>query len=378
MIMSKIGSYIQQPKGYKSFIPSPFPHQDLIHWDDDLHMLLSEADMSIGRLNIIDEVVPDVNFFIFMYVNKEATLSSQIEGTQATLIDLVKAKARLTDTEISTDVDEIQNYIAAMNYGMRRVKTLPLSLRLIKEIHGVLLYGVRGQHKSPGEFRTSQNWIGGPSINTATFVPPPYSEMKNALSELEKFMHDEKVKLPVLIKAALIHAQFETIHPFLDGNGRVGRLLITFYLFQQGILPRPLLYLSVFFKRYRQHYYDNLNSYRFDDGVERWVKFFLEGVKTVSDEAAGTARKIMKLREEHVRMVSGFGKNADTAMRLLNKLYAFPVVDARFVARATKLSSKRTVSELIGKFVNAGILYEMTGKKRNRRYIYRDYINQFI
>ncbi|MBI2443347.1 MAG: Fic family protein [Candidatus Levybacteria bacterium] len=375
--MSKIGSLLTQQTGYKAFIPLNFPSEDLITWNQDLILLLSQADQAIGRLNAIDQLIPDVDFFILMYVRKEASLSTQIEGTQATLLDVIKADAKLVDADMPSDVDEIQNYIKAMNYGMERLKTLPLSLRLIRELHEKLLAGVRGQHRNPGEFRKSQNWIGGPTIATATFVPPPPYEMNQALNELEKFIHESTSKLPLLIKAALIHAQFETIHPFLDGNGRTGRLLITFYLYKAGILPRPLLYISDFFHKNRRDYYDKLNSYRFDLGVEGWLMFFLEGIRTVSNQAVTKAKKITELREEDIKKVSTFGKNADSALILLNKMYALPVVDTKLVSIMTKISSKANVNDLIEKFVKAGILEEITGKQRNRRFIYRKYIEQF-
>jgi len=375
--MGKIGNYQRQPTGYKAFIPLSFPPKDLLKWDDDLILQLSRADRAIGKLNAIDQLVPDVDFFIFMYVKKEATLSSQIEGTQATLIDYVKAEAKLADKDVPSDVDEIRNYIDAMNYGMKGLNDLPLCWRLVREIHERLLHKVRGQHRAPGEFRKTQNWIGGRNIETAAFVPPPPHEMHKALNDLEKFFHDESSKLPPLIKAGIIHAQFETIHPFLDGNGRTGRLLITFYLYKEKVLSRPLLYISEYFKKYRQHYYDNLNGYRFDEGVERWLKYFLDGISVVSEEAVLTAQKITKLRENHIHMVSRFGRNAATALKLLNKLYTVPVVDSASMARITGISSKANVSALLCKFVDAGILFEVTGKERNRRFIYRDYLRQF-
>ena len=372
--MGKIGTYKQQPTGYKAFVPNPFPPKNLVQWDNDLLLLLSAADRAIGKLNAIDQLVPDVDFFIFMYFTKEAALSSQIEGTQATLLDYVKAEAKLADERAPSDVDEIKNYIDAMNYGMHRLETLPLSWRLVREMHEKLLKGVRGEHRTPGEFRRTQNWIGGPTIETAVFVPPPPHEMQRALSDLEKFIHDSAYKIPPLVKAGLIHAQFETVHPFLDGNGRTGRLLITFHLYKEGILMRPLLYLSQFFKQHRRDYYDKLNSFRFDAGVEAWLKFFLEGVRVVSGEAVTTAQNITKLREKHLHLVSDFGRNADTAIKLLNKFYQLPVVDTRLVMKLVHLASKANAIALIDKFVKAGILYEITGKKRNRRFIYRDYI----
>lgn len=375
--MGKIGLNQQQPAGYKAFIPAKFPPEHLIDWDDTLIMLLSKADRAIGSLNAIDQLVPDVNFFIYMYVTKEAALSSQIEGTQATFIDYIKAEAKLKDKDTPSDVDEIKNYITAMNHGIDRLKTFPLSWRLVREIHSVILKGVRGQHRNPGEFRTSQNWIGGPTIETAVFVPPPAHQMHEALSDLEKFLHDETTKLPPLIKAGIIHAQFETIHPFLDGNGRMGRLLITFYLYKEQILSCPLLYISEYFKKHRINYYDKLNGYRFNKGTEDWLKYFLEGVREVSDEAVITAQKITKLREEHIRRVSGMGRNSETALKLLNKLYSTPIVDSGIASKITGVSSKANILQLIEKFVKADILFEMTGKERNRKFIYRDYIRQF-
>jgi len=375
--MSKIGNFIQQPAGYKAFIPASFPPKDIINWDSHLIKLLSEADLAIGRLKEIELAVPDVDFFIFMYIKKEASLSSQIEGTQATIIDLLKSEAKLGD-EVASDVDEIKNYINAMNYGIHRLKELPLSLRLIREIHKKLLTGVRGQYKTPGEFRKTQNWIGGPSIETATFVPPPITEVLRAMSDLEKFIHNDTDNIPILAKAGLIHAQFETIHPFLDGNGRVGRLLITFYLVSKGLLKRPLLYLSDFFKKYRQLYYEKLNSYHQEsNGIELWLKFFFEAVKTVANEAADTALEIMKLRQNDIQTVAGFGRNAKTALILLDKLYSLPLVDWKMVAKITRLKSKSTINDLIDKFVKNRILDEITGKKKNRRFVYRQYLNKF-
>lgn len=376
--MSKIGEYKLQPSGIKTFIPNKFTGEKLINWDDDLIMLHSDADRALGKLSAIYQLVPDVSFFIFMFVRKEAALSSQIEGTQATLIDVVKAEAKIASPESPSDVDEIINYIAAMNYGMERLNTLPLSLRMLREFHQRILFGVRGKDKRPGEFRDRQNWVGGPTIQTATFVPPPPDKMLNSLYELEKFMGVKGIKLPPLIRAGLIHAQFETIHPFLDGNGRTGRLLITFYLHKEGYLAKPLLYISDFFKKNLTDYYNKLNSYRFDkDGVEQWLKFFLVGIKEVSEEAVITAQAITELRKKHTEIVRAFGRNADTALKLLEKLYSEPVVNAKIIAKITGLSSRSTVNELIKKFEAAGILVEINKKGRSKSYWYEDYFNLF-
>jgi Fic family protein len=374
--MSKVGNFIQQSAGYKAFVPDSFPPHDPVQWDNDLILLLSDANLAIGRLKEIELTVPDVDFFIFMYVRKEAALSSQIEGTQATIIDLLKVEAKIGD-EVPSDVDEIRNYIAAMNHGLKRLRKLPLSLRLIREIHAELLKGVRGENRSPGEFRKTQNWIGGASIASASFVPPPATEVLRTMGDVEKFIHSKADSLPALIKAALMHAQFETVHPFLDGNGRVGRLLISFYLISEGILTQPLLYLSDFFRKHRLEYYDKLNTYRADGGIEVWSKFFLDGIRTVATDAADVALEIMRLKERDTKKVAEFGRNAKTGFRLLEKLYSMPVVDYKSVSRITGLSSKSTVNQLIDKFTASRILHEQTGQKKNRRFVYREYLNKF-
>lgn len=376
--MSKIGSYKKQLGGYAAFVPAPFPPKKAVQWSDSLIALLSRADRAIGKLNAIDQLVPDIDFFIFMYVKKEAAFSSQIEGTQATLLDYVKAEAKLADDETPEDVAEIKNYIDAANRGIQRLKTEKLSWDILNDMHKRLLKGVRGQHKSPGIFRDRQNWIGGPTIETAVFVPPAPPELARALKDLGKFFHDGSGTLPPLAHAALLHAQFETVHPFLDGNGRIGRLLIALYLHQEKALSRPLLYISAYFKKNRVAYYDRLNEYRFSDGgVERWLRFFLEGVRIVADGAVETAQKITILRDEHIQTVSHFGRNASTALKLLNHLYSVPVIDGVAVRAITGIASKANAQALIRKFVIAGILHEMTGRKRDRRYVYRNYIRQF-
>lgn len=376
--MNKIGNYKLQPSGEKTFIPNKFPKEKIINWDDDLIMLHSDADRALGKLSAIGQLVPDVDFFIFMFVRKEAALSSQIEGTQATLMDVVKAEAHIQSPESPSDVNEVINYISAMDYGMLRLKTLPLSLRLIREIHQRILFGVRGKDKRPGEFRDRQNWVGGPTIETATFVPPAPSKMLDSLYDLEKFMSMKNIKLPPLIRAGLLHAQFETVHPFLDGNGRTGRLLITFYLHKEGYLSKPLLYISDFFKNNLANYYSNLNGYRFDDkGVEGWLKYFLVGVKIVAEEAVRTAQEITALRKKHTQMIASFGRNANTALKMLEKLYTEPIVNSKIVARITGLSSRSTVNELIKKFVAAGILFVISEKGRQKTYWYKDYFVLF-
>jgi Fic family protein len=371
------GKYINQLNGdlqYKAFIPNFLPFE--IKSDNELQSLLSKADLSLGRLDGIAETLPDVDFFILMYIRKEATLSSQVEGTQATFADVLKAEAKIKDLEIHKDADEILNYINAMNYGLKRLETLPLSLRLIKEIHKILLTGVRGEGKEPGEFRKSQNWIGGgPSIQRASFVPPPPKEIMPLLDNLEKFFYD-KSPMPILIKAGLIHAQFEMIHPFLDGNGRIGRLLITFYLCQQKVLNKPLLYLSDFFKKYRQEYYDRLNAFHEKDDIESWLKFFLEGINITSNEAVETSKKIIKLRDEDLKRILTLGRSVHKATLVFNHLFHTPLVTVKDVERITGLKNPNALM-LINKLTKLGILTETTGRKRNKVFAYEKYIKLF-
>src|SRR3989344_1448126 len=374
----RTGTFINQLEGisrYTAFIPNQLPFE--VNIDPELQTLLSRADIALGRLDGVADNLPKdiVDFFILMYVRKEATLSSQIEGTQATFVDVLKAEARIEDEETHKDVDEVINYISAMNYGLRRLQTMPLSLRIIREIHKTLLHGVRGEWKTPGEFRTSQNWIGGKNLQTAKFVPPPHAEVHALMANIEEYMHDDSL-VPMLIKIGQIHAQFETIHPFLDGNGRIGRLLITFYLCQQGVLRKQLLYLSDFFKEYRQDYYDRLNDFRRNDDIESWLKFFLEGVAQTSEKSVETARKIIKLRDSHLNKVAGLGKSSEKGMTLLNALYRTPIVRVKNVEKIVSLSNPNALS-LVDKFVKLGILQELTGQKRNRIFSYKDYVSLF-
>jgi Fic family protein len=373
----RTGKYLTQLQGdlqYQAFIPNFLPWT--INADPILDDLLSKANIALGRLDGIAETVPDIDFFIWMYVRKEATLSSQIEGTQATFAEVLKAEADVVDDpEKHSDVYEISNYIKAMDYGLERLKDFPISLRLLKEIHKTLLEGVRGEHKNPGEFRTSQNWIGGPTINTASFVPPPSSEVMSLLDNFEKYLHD-KSPMPILIKIGLLHLQFETIHPFLDGNGRLGRLLITFYLCQQRILQKPLLYLSEFFMKFRQEYYDRLRSVHTNDDVENWLKFFLEGIIATSDNAVDTARKIIKLREEDIRKVMKLGRSSINGMALLDFLYKQPFIKISQVESLVNIKNPNALA-LVNKFVAMGILKEITGKRKYKLFAYTNYFDLF-
>jgi Fic family protein len=372
----RTGKYITQLKGiaeYKAFIPNKVPFK--IEIDEELQSLLSKADLALGRLDGIAEILPDVDFFILMYVRKEATLSNQVEGTQATFADVLNAEIRVGDLEVHKDVDEILNYVKAMNYGLIRIKELPLSLRLIKEIHKILLDGVRGESKDPGEFRRSQNWVGGSSIERASFVPCPPQELMLALDNLEKFLYND-FRIPVLIKIGLLHSQFENIHPFLDGNGRVGRLLITFYLCQQKVLDKPLLYISEFFKKNRQEYYDRLNAVHEKDDIEGWLRFFLDGVAITANQAIATSKKIIKLREMDNKKILSLGRVAPNAILVFNSLFHTPTVTIRDVEKITGLKNPNAIS-LTNKMVGLGILKELTGRKRNKVFRYQDYVNLF-
>ena len=370
------GKYINQLKNelqYKAFVPNLLPLE--IRNDNELQSLLSRADLALGRLDGIAETLPDVDFFILMYIRKEATLSSQVEGTQATFADVLKAEAKVEDLEIHKDVDEVLNYVKAMNHGLERLKTFPLSLRLIKEIHKILLEGVRGEGREPGEFRKSQNWIGGPTIQRASFVPAPPQEIINLLDNFEKFLHNKSL-MPTLMKTGLIHAQFENIHPFLDGNGRIGRLLVTFYLCQQKVLDRPLLYLSNFFRKYRQEYYDRLNAFHEKDDIEGWLKFFFEGIAITASQAVDTSKKILKLRKEDFEKITALGRSAPRAVLVFDSLFHTPLTTIKDVERITGLKNPNALA-LVNRLVKLEILKEITGKKRNKIFSYQQYIKLF-
>jgi len=372
----RTGIYQNQLQGvlkYEAFVPNRLPFK--IKISDKLQSLLSRADLALGRLDGMADTLPDLDFFILMYVRKEATISSQIEGTQATFVDVLKKEAKFEDSEVHKDVNEILNYITAMNYGLTRLTEFPLSLRLIKEIHQKLLANVRGQHKTPGEFRTSQNWIGGSTIETATFIPPPRHEVMPLMGNLETFMHDT-APMAVLLKTGLIHAQFETIHPFLDGNGRTGRLVITFYLCQQNVLHKPLLYLSEYFKRNRQIYYDRLNTYRIKDDIEGWLEFFLQGIIETSEKAVDTSRKIIVLKEKSIQKIATLGKSTENGMNILNALFRTPMVRIKDVERILSLKNPNALS-IVAKLQQLSIIKEITGNQRNRIFSFFEYVKLF-
>ena len=372
------GSYRRQLEGYRAFIPHPLPPDPPVAYDQELRRLLSDADLALGRLDGSVEALPNPELFVFMYVRKEAVLSSQIEGTQASLGDLLEAEARLFDPHRPDDTEEIVNYVAAMNHGLERLRDLPLSLRLIREIHQRLMQGVRGQHATPGEFRRSQNWIGaaGSSLSTASFVPPPPALLPDILGNLENFLHRND-HLPTLIRLGLIHAQFETIHPFLDGNGRVGRLLITFCLCEAKILGSPVLYLSHYFKRHRERYYDLLQATREDGEWEAWLKFFLTGIAEVANEAAATAKKIVRLREDHRDvLINRLGRASANGLRLLESMYQRPIFTVSNVRELLGVTYQ-AANDWTDRFMTLGLIAEITGNKRNRVFRYDPYVRLF-
>jgi Fic family protein len=369
------GRFVLQPTGYRAFVPAPLPPDPSPILDEDVLAVMSIADVALGRLDGIVKVIPDPDFFISMYVRREAVLSSQIEGTQSTLEDLLDVELEPDAARRASDVGDIVNYVRAMRYGLHRLDELPLSLRLIREIHGELLRDGRGAHATPGEFRTTQNWIGpvGAGLQQATFVPPPVAEMRAALNDFEEFLHRPEA-LPVLIEAGLTHAQFETIHPFLDGNGRVGRLLITFLLVHRGVLRAPLLYLSHYFKLHRSEYYDRLTAVRMAGDWEGWLRFFLRGVAMTAAEATDTAERIFELRERHRGLV--IEEVGASGLRLLSVLFDRPLVNVSFVAQALDVTFP-TANRLVGRFEDLDLLREVTGQRRSRRFRYEPYLRLF-
>jgi Fic family protein len=360
---------------YEYFVPAPLPPAPPLQYDGEFLRLASQADLALGRLDGVIRTVPDPDLFVAMYVRQEAVLSSQIEGTQSTLEDLLNVELA-PQPGTGSDVGEIVNYVAAMNYGLDRLPDFPLSLRLIREIHGELLRSGRGAASRAGEFRDQQNWLGAGRvpIERATYVPPAVPEMQAALNEFERFLHDDH-QLPDLVYVGLAHAQFESIHPFFDGNGRVGRLLITFLLMHRGALHRPLLYLSVYLKENRAEYYDRLTAIRRRGDWEGWLKFFLRGVADTAAEATDTAQRIFELREQHRARVldEQLGPNA---LRLLSLLFESPIINVTFVSERIGVTFA-TANKLIGRFEDLGLVREITGRRRSRRFRYDPYLRLF-
>ena len=364
------------PDGYSAFIPAPLPPDPPLLIDARLQDLLDEANQALGRLDGVTLLLPDPGQFLYSYVRKEAVLSSQIEGTQSSLSDLLLFENEAAPGVPLDDVEETSNYIRAMNHGLRRIESgeLPLSNRLLREVHELLMSGVRGGDKAPGEFRRSQNWLGGTRPGNARFVPPPAPEVPQAMSDLEKFLHDDPEPTPLLVKAALAHVQFETIHPFLDGNGRVGRLLITLLLCSEKVLQQPLLYLSLYFKQHRDAYYDHLQRVRTEGAWEDWLAFFLEGVIAVAGSATETARQIRQLVERDREAIHGVGRGAPSALRV-HELAGRRVVLTAASTSAFLGLSVPTVNAAFARLEDAGILREMTGRRRGRVFVYAAYLD---
>lgn len=369
----KAGNRINQGT-YKNFQPNKINQKWKIE-DMEVLNLLSQADRQLGRLDMYSEYIPNIELFISMHVLKEATQSSKIEGTKTNIEDALLNIEDVND-EKRDDWEEVQNYIEALNSAISNLEKLPFSSRLIKETHKILLQGVRGKHKLPGEFRSSQNWIGGASINDATFIPPTHAGINEYMGDLENFAHNSESFFPDILKIALIHYQFETIHPFLDGNGRVGRLMITLYLVEKGILKKPILYLSDFFERNRILYYDNLTRVREKDDLTQWFKFFLVGVIETAKGSISTFDSILKLQKEVEIKIKTLGSRSHNAQLILNHLFQRPIIDAQRVKELTKLSSP-SVYKLIDEFEKLEILTEITGAKRGKIYSFGEYTKLF-
>jgi len=368
------GTYTQQYQ-YRSFSPTPIN----VNWtwsDRKTHLLLEQANLKLGELNAFSLHVPDVDIFIQMHVVKEATTSSRIEGTQTEVEDALLKKQDI-DPEKQDDWQEVQNYIKASTYTIAQLQKVPISTRLLKEAHVILMKGVRGRSKQPGEYRRSQNWIGGATLNDATYIPPHHGEVSALMGDLENFLHNETIEVPDLVKIAIAHYQFETIHPFLDGNGRLGRLLIPLYLVSRGVLAKPTLYLSDYFEKHKNLYYDNLMRVRTSNDLLQWVKFFLVAVTETSKKGITTFKDILKLKEdiERKRIVT-LGKKLPRAQKLMSSLYANPTVTVADVQKSLDVTPK-TANILVQDFIGLKILHEVTGQRRNRVFRFNEYLNLF-
>jgi Fic family protein len=359
---------------FKSFIPTLINRKWTIEGIEVID-LLSKADRQLGRLDMYSEYIPNIDLFISMHVLKEATKSSKIEGTKTSIEEALQEKNDIAE-EKRDDWEEVQNYIDALNRAVGSLDNLPLSSRLIKQTHIVLLQGVRGKYKNPGQFRRSQNWIGGATISDAVFIPPPHQEVSNLMGDLERFAHNSEYPFPDLLKIALIHYQFETIHPFLDGNGRVGRLLITLYLVDKGILKKPVLYLSDFFERNRELYYANLMRVRSHNDIEQWIKFFLVGVIETAKQSIETFDNIMKLQKEVDNKLQSLGSRTNNGRTVVSFLYQRPLINANKIAEITSVSLP-SAYKLLGELEKLGIVQEITGAKRGKQYWFYDYIDLF-
>lgn len=368
---NRAGQYVRQISGYKAYIPTPLPPTPPLTFDSELIKLLSTADLNLGQLKGLASIISDPDLFVYLYVRKEALLSSQIEGTQCSLEDILSAEPEHSPKKV--DIEEVSNYVAAMNEGLRQLSETPVSTRLLKQIHSILMRGVRGANKSPGEYRTSQNWIGHPNatLHDAQFVPPPPEEVSRCMSELEIFIH-ENDDHPKLIQAALVHAQFETIHPFLDGNGRLGRLLITFLLCHWGVIQRPLLYLSYFFKANRTEYYSRLTAIRERGDWEGWIKFFLRGVAETAQMANAAAIQIHNIHKQDLEKIQAHRITPLTS-QIFHLFCRDPIMTAADIRRITN-ATKPSIQRGLDKLLEIEIITETTGRTRNKRYVYDRYL----
>lgn len=370
----RAGEYEQQYE-YRSFLPTSINHEWRLS-DPQIQTLLEEANRLLGELNAFSQLIPDVDFFIRMHITKEATTSSRIEGTQTNIEEALVDKGDL-DPEKRNDWQEVHNYVQAINVAVEQLPHMPLSNRLLRETHAVLLQGVRGKHKQPGEFRTSQNWI-GVSLKHATFIPPHHQHVPELMSDLEKFMHNDQIHVPHLLKIALVHYQFETIHPFLDGNGRLGRLLVVLYLVSFGILHKPALYLSDFFERHKGEYYDHLMAVRSTHKLEPWLRFFLLGIRETAALSIQVFKDILALKEriEREQMPTFHVRRQANAQALMRRLYQTPMVSIKAVAQLIQAQTN-TAAALVDDFVKLGILQEFTGQKRSRLFVFHEYVRLF-
>lgn len=374
----KLGVLHRQPEGFDAFVPNPFPPAGGFGFDPKLLKKNDEATRLLGKLDGITRLLPDVDFFLLMYLRKDAAASSRIEGTRATMVDAIEAEAHIGE-HLPADVDDILHYIKALNFGMKRMEDeeFPMSLRLLRELHGVLMHGARKTHfADPGEFRRSQNWIGGTRPDNASFVPSPVHDMHRALDEFERYIHADDTT-PTVIKTGILHAQFETIHPFLDGNGRTGRMLITFYLWQEGFLDKPVLFLSSYFRKHQKVYYERLSQYH-GGFVSAWVEFFLDGVIEIAEEAIDIVGSITMLRENDMAKLQTLGKrSSESAIKVLPRLYGQPIVSNALVREWTGFT-RAGAQVVIDRFIDLGILLPKDREKKyGQSYVYKKYLDLF-